>query len=50
MRAGLLQAACISVCPENYSQAKVRENWYGKPDSMLAQTLQKKIGEEKQKT
>jgi hypothetical protein len=49
MRAGLLQAACTSVCPEKYSQEKVRESWYGKPDSLLAQTLQKKekIGKEK---
>jgi hypothetical protein len=27
--------------PEKHSQAKVRESWYGKPDSLLAQTLQK---------
>ena len=27
--------------PENHSQAKDRESWYGKPDSLLAQTLQK---------
>jgi hypothetical protein len=24
-----------------HSQEKVKENWYGKPDSLLAQTLQK---------
>jgi hypothetical protein len=47
MRAGLLQASCTSVCPKDYSQAKVRERWYGKPDSLLAQTLQKKTGKEK---
>jgi hypothetical protein len=29
------------VVPEKHSQAKVRESWYGKPDSLLAQTLQK---------
>jgi hypothetical protein len=41
------------VCPEKYSQAKVRESWYGKPDSLLAQTLQKKRkrqAKKKQKT
>jgi hypothetical protein len=40
------------VCPEKYSQAKVRERWYGKPDSLLAQTLQKKKiqAKKKQKT
>jgi hypothetical protein len=27
--------------PKNHSQAKDKENWYGKPDSLLAQTLQK---------
>ena len=47
MREGLLQAACTSVCPENYSQAKVRERWYGKLDSLLAQTLQKNTSKEK---
>jgi hypothetical protein len=47
MHADLLQAACTSVCPENYSQAKFRERWYGKPDSLLAHTLQKKTGKEK---
>jgi hypothetical protein len=30
------------VCPEKYSQGKFRERWYGKPDSLLAQTLQKR--------
>jgi hypothetical protein len=42
-----MQAACTSVGPEKLSQAKDRERWYGKPDSLLAQTLQKlkeKIG------
>jgi hypothetical protein len=39
--AGLVQAAFTSVGPEKHSQAKVRESWYGKPDSLLAQTLQK---------
>jgi hypothetical protein len=41
MRADLVQAACTSVGPEKHSQAKDRESWYGKPDSLLAQTLQK---------
>jgi hypothetical protein len=38
---------CTSVGPEKHSQEKDRESWYGKPDSLLAQTLQKlkeKIG------
>jgi hypothetical protein len=26
---------------EKHNQAKVRESWYAKPDSLLAQTLQK---------
>jgi hypothetical protein len=47
MHAGLLQAACTSVFPKDYNQEKVRESWYGKLDSLLAQTLQKKIGKEK---
>jgi hypothetical protein len=29
------------VGPKKHSQEKVRESWYGKPDSLLAQTLQK---------
>jgi hypothetical protein len=37
------------VCPKKYSQAKVREIWYGKPDSLLAQTLQKKKRQAKKK-
>jgi hypothetical protein len=41
MRADLMQAACTSVGPKKHSQAKDREIWYGKSDSMLAQTLQK---------
>jgi hypothetical protein len=40
-RSDLVQAACTSVGPEKHSQAKNRESWYGKPDSLLAQTLQK---------
>jgi hypothetical protein len=38
------------VCPKKHIQEKVRESWYGKPDSLLAQTLQKrkeKIGKKK---
>jgi hypothetical protein len=35
------------VCPNNYCPEKFMENWYGKPDSLLAQTLQKKTGKEK---
>jgi hypothetical protein len=46
MHAGLLQAMCTSVCPDNYRQATVRENWYKEPGSLLGQTLQKKIGKE----
>jgi hypothetical protein len=49
MHSGLLQAACTSVCPEKYSQAKVRESWYGKLDSLLSQTLQKKKRQAKKK-
>jgi hypothetical protein len=29
------------VCPDNYRQATVRENWYEEPGSLLAQTLKK---------
>jgi hypothetical protein len=50
MCAGLVQAACTSMGPEKHSQEKVRESWYGKPDFLLAQTLQKrkrKDGQEK---
>jgi hypothetical protein len=36
-----MQATCTSMGPEKHSQAKYRESWYGKPDSLLAQTLQK---------
>jgi hypothetical protein len=40
------------VCLEEYSEEKVRESWYGKPDSLLAQTLQKnkRQAKKKQKT
>jgi len=41
MHADLVQATCTSMGPEKHSQAKVRESWYGKPDSLLAQTLRK---------
>ena len=41
MREDLVQAACTSVGPEKHSQEKFRKNWYGKLDSLLAQTLQK---------
>jgi hypothetical protein len=46
MRAGLMQAACTSVCPDNYRQAEVRENWYEEPGSLLAQILPKKTSKE----
>jgi hypothetical protein len=42
-----MQVMCTSVGPEKHSQEKYREIWYGKPDNLLAQTLQKlkeKIG------
>jgi hypothetical protein len=41
-----VQATCTSVCHDNYRQAEVKENWYEEPGSLLAQTLQKKIGKE----
>jgi hypothetical protein len=41
MHADLVQAVCTFVGPEKHCQAKDRESWYGKPDSLLAQTLQK---------
>jgi hypothetical protein len=47
MHVDLMQAVCTSVGPEKHSQAKHKESWYGKPDSLLAHTLQKlkeKIG------
>jgi hypothetical protein len=37
----LVQDVCTFVCPEKHSQAKDKESCYGKPDSLLAQTLQK---------
>jgi hypothetical protein len=37
------------VCPEKYSQEKVRESWYGKPDSLLGQTFQKNKRQAKKK-
>jgi hypothetical protein len=36
-----MQATCTSLGPKKHSQAKDRESWYGKLDSLLAQTLQK---------
>ena len=42
MRVDLMQAVCTFVGPEKHSQAKVKERWYGKLDSLLAQTLQKR--------
>jgi hypothetical protein len=36
-----MQAACTSTGLEKHSQAKYRERWYGKPDSLIVQTLQK---------
>jgi hypothetical protein len=50
MHANLIQVVCTSVGPEKHSQAKVRESWYGKLDSLLSQTLHKlkrKDGQEK---
>jgi hypothetical protein len=46
MRASLLQDACTSVCPKNFRQEIVRENWYKELGSLLAQALQKKTGKE----
>jgi hypothetical protein len=41
-----MQATCTSVGLEKNSQANNKDSWYGRPDSLLAQTLQKlqKIG------
>jgi hypothetical protein len=43
-----MQAACTSVGLKKHSQAKDRESWYGKPDSLLAQTLQKQKRKDRQ--
>jgi hypothetical protein len=37
------------VCPNNYRQETVKENWYKEPGSLLAQTLQKKGRQKKNK-
>jgi hypothetical protein len=41
MRAGLVQAMCSSVGPVKKNAAKQRNkyNWYGRPESLLAQTF-----------
>jgi hypothetical protein len=43
MHAGLIQAACTSMDPEKKMQPskESREYWYGRPESLLAQTLAK---------
>jgi hypothetical protein len=50
MRSDLMQAACTYVGLKKHSQAKDRERWYGKPDSLLAQTLQKLKEKQARKT
>jgi hypothetical protein len=41
MRAGLIQAVCTSVGPvkKNAAKQRNRDNWYGRPESLLAQTF-----------
>jgi hypothetical protein len=41
MREDLVQATCTFVGPKKQSQEKDQESWYGKPDCLLSQTLQK---------
>jgi hypothetical protein len=42
MRADLMQAVRVPLwVSKKHSQANNKDSWYGKPDSLLAQTLQK---------